>query len=303
MKFFKKKETLVENISFFAIMAAINVVFVLLSAVLPPLMFLIVFILPLTSTIVTLLCWKKYFIVYCIVTIGLCLLASFGIYLYDTFFYVIPSLITGFIFGIMIEKNTPFIHVLVVTTIIQYLLTLLSFIILDKILPNFDFFSRIINVFGLQNFKFKSVFFNSFIFILAGIQNLFTFLVIYFGLIKLNYDINLQNEKAIYINIGSLLASVLAIVGYFIYAPLVYVGIFLSLYYFVYQSINSVLNKNKIMIIGLGVLIIITMFTYPLLYKQTIKPLSVILLLILIGPLNILDVCNNTLLKQQAYVK
>ena len=99
MALFKKRETLVQNIAYMAIMAAINVIFVLLTALLPPLMFLMVFVLPLTSAVVTLFCKKRYFPIYFIVTIGLCMLASFGIYIFDTFFYVLPALISGFFFG------------------------------------------------------------------------------------------------------------------------------------------------------------------------------------------------------------
>lgn len=299
MKFFKKRETIVENISFFAIMAAINIVFVLLSGVLPPLMFLLVFILPATSTVVTLLCWKKYYIVYCLVTIGLCLLCSFGIYMYDTFFYVIPSLITGFIFGIMIEKQMPAIHILTLTTILQYILIFLTFIILDKILPSFDFFDRLYNMFGLQDFAYKSEFFHIFSFLIAAIQNLFTYGLIYFCLKNLNYNFNLENDKYIYSNIFSILASLLAIVGYFWCNQLLFIAIFVSLYYFVFQLINLIMTKKKV-IIGLIIgLFVCMLFCYPLLYSYPKKPLSAVLFLILIVPLNILDLCNNTLLKRQ----
>ena len=303
MKFFNKKETIVENISFFSIMSAINVIFVMLTAIFPPLMFLIVFILPLTSAVVTLLCKKKYYFIYFIVTVGLCLLCSFGIYMYDTFFYVIPALITGLIFGILIEKNVPPIHILTVTTIIQYVLTILTFIILDKILPSFDFFSRLYNIFGLNNFKFKAEFFHIFCFLLASIQNLFSFVFIYYFLKRFQFSFNLKNDNKLLINIGSFCASILAIIGYFFYSPLVYIGIFLSMFYFVYQTIELILTKNKSLIISLVVMFIIMLFAYPLLYSYPKRPLAIILLLILIGPVNILDLCNNTLLKRQVYIE
>jgi len=61
MSVFKKRETLIQNITYMAIMAAINVVFVVLTTLVPLLMFLIIFVLPLTSTVVALFCKKKYY--------------------------------------------------------------------------------------------------------------------------------------------------------------------------------------------------------------------------------------------------
>ena len=99
MELFKKRETPVENITYLGIMAAINVIFVLLTNVLPVLFFLIVFVLPLTSAVVTLFCKKAYFPIYFIVTLALCFLVNLGFHIFDTFLYVFPSLITGFLFG------------------------------------------------------------------------------------------------------------------------------------------------------------------------------------------------------------
>ena len=90
-----KRETLVQNIAYMAIMAAINVVFVLITTLVPALLFLMIFVLPLTSTMVTLLCKKKYFPIYAVATIGLCMVVTLW-KIDDTIFYVIPSIITGF---------------------------------------------------------------------------------------------------------------------------------------------------------------------------------------------------------------
>ena len=88
-----KRETLIQNIAYMALMAAINVIFVLLTTLVPVLMFLIIIVLPLTSTMVTLLCKKKYFPIYAIATIALCMIVTIW-KIDDTIFYVIPSIIT-----------------------------------------------------------------------------------------------------------------------------------------------------------------------------------------------------------------
>ena len=150
MAFFKKRETVVQNIAYMAIMAAINVIFVLLTALLPPLMFLIVFVLPLTSAVVTLFCKKRYFPIYAVATVALCLLTTMGIYIYDTFFYVIPSLITGFVFGLLIEKRVPAIYIIVLSSALQYILSYLTFLVLDLILPDINFIDALLSILFFQ---------------------------------------------------------------------------------------------------------------------------------------------------------
>ena len=98
MNIFKKRETLLQNMTYMGIMAAINFIFILLSSFIPFLLFVLVFILPLASAVVTVFCKKRYYIIYFVVTGALCLLINAP----DTMFYVIPSLITGFIFGFLI---------------------------------------------------------------------------------------------------------------------------------------------------------------------------------------------------------
>ena len=126
MSLFRKRETAIQNISYMSIMAAINVIFVLLSNVLPILLFILIFLLPLTSAIVTIYCRKRYYPIYLVVTLALCILVSFGFTIFDTLIYVFPSLLTGFVFGVCFEKNVPAIIILVGNTILQFLLSLLT---------------------------------------------------------------------------------------------------------------------------------------------------------------------------------
>lgn len=300
---FKKRETPIQNIAYLALMAAINVIFVLLTALFPPLMFILVFILPLASTVVAVFCKKRYFPIYFIVTIGLCLLVSFGIYIYDTFFYVIPSLITGFIFGILIEKKVSGIHILTSTTIIQYLLTYLTFIILNAVVTGVNFFDVVLGIFGLQNFQFKEVFTHVFCFLLAGIQMLFTYILIKYEVKKLGIEVNLNDDKSYISNFASIVAIILSVAMYFVYAPLVYVCMFIALYYFVYQIILLLLEKKKLYFILIGAIILLSAFLFAFLYSYPIKPLSIILLSIPFGLINVVHFTDNCLIKNKNCIK
>ena len=103
MSIFQKRESPIQNIAYMGIMAAINVIAIVMMNYVLPLLFLpFALFMPLTSTVVTLLCKKRYFPIYAIATIGLCFLVSIN-NISDTLFYVIPSIISGFAFGMLIE--------------------------------------------------------------------------------------------------------------------------------------------------------------------------------------------------------
>ena len=150
MELFRKRETVTQNIAYMAIMSAINIIFVLLSNILPVLLFLLVLILPLTSTIVTIFCKKKYYPVYAIVTLGLCFAVAGAFSIFDALIYVFPSLIVGFVFGICFEKKFPAILIIVGATVIQFGLTYLTYLVLTRIIASFDVMYGIIKLFGLS---------------------------------------------------------------------------------------------------------------------------------------------------------
>ena len=157
-------------------MAAINLVFVLLTTFIPILFFLIVFVLPLTSVIVTLHCQKKYFPIYAITTIGLCLLCTIW-KIDDTIFYVIPSIISGFIFGLLIEKKVSSFWIILSTTVIQIAFTYAS-IPLIKVMTGRDIIHDFSTVFGINEFIYLDYVTPCFIYFLALAQQVLAFVII-----------------------------------------------------------------------------------------------------------------------------
>lgn len=284
MAFFKKRETLVQNIAYMAIMAAINVIFVLLTAILPPLMFLIVFVLPLTSAVVTLFCKKRYFPIYAVVTVALCLLATFGIYIYDTFFYVIPSLITGFVFGLLIEKKVPAIYIIVSSTALQYVLSFLTFLTLYLILPDINFIDALLSIFGLANFVYKDVFIHLFLFTLASIQTTFAYFILKREVKKLGFEV-VEEIKLHYLLFAFVvLIDVLALVMVFIYPPLVYVFIVMNLPFMVYEIISLIYERKKAIYIVMVIALVISISIFVGFYTLIPHPLGIIL----VAPMQIL---------------
>lgn len=299
MPLFQKRETIIQNIAYMAIMAAINVIFVLMTALLPPLMFFIVFILPLTSAVVALFCKKRYFPIYFIVTIGLCLLTTSGIYIWDTFFYVMPSLITGFIFGLLIEKNVPGLYIMVISTIVQYIITYLTFLTLNAMMPQMNFIDSILNIFGLSEFAFKDVFVHSFLFVLAFIQTLFTYVIIKLEVKKLGFEINLESHNPIVNEIASLILIGLAIAMAYIYPPLLYVSVMLLLPTILYLIIELILTYNKLIWTLLVVSVFVGSFIFAFCYLMLPAPRQVILITPFYGLILIIYFVNNLFIEQK----
>ena len=284
MTLFKKRETVVQNIAYMAIMAAINVIFVLLTAILPPLMFLIVFVLPLTSAVVTLFCKKRYFPIYAIATVALCLLTTMGIYIYDTFFYVIPSLITGFVFGLLIEKRAPAIYINVGSTALQYVLSYLTFLILDMILPDINFIDALLSIFGLRDFVYKEVFIHLFLFTLASIQTAFAYFILKKEVKKLGFDI-VEDIKLHYLLFAFvILIDILALVMVFVYTPLVYVFIAMNLPFMVYILIQLIYERKRVIYILLVSAFVVSVSIFVGFYTLIPHPLGVIL----VAPMQVL---------------
>ena len=298
MELFKKRETLIQNMAYMAIMAAINVVFVLLSNVLPVLLFLLVFVLPLTSTIVTIYCRKRYFPIYFVVTLALCFAVSAGFSIFDTFIYVLPSLITGFIFGLFIEKQIPGLYTLLVATIVQYGLTVLTFFVLSKIVENPNLTDSILVLFGLGDFQFKASFTQVFLFIISEIQIVITYIFVKYQVNRLGIEINLICKREYLLYIVEVLAAELAVLSYFYFPVFTIVLVLIALPIYIYQLVLLVYKKQMWIWISIGGIHLIFIFMFAFLYGYTAAPNQFILIYILFGLLTIIDVLNNYCFKQ-----
>ena len=298
MELTKKKESLVQNITYMALMAAINVIFVLLTTYVPFLFFLIVFILPLTSTIVTLLCKKKYFPIYAFTTVGLCLLVTLS-QIGNTIFYVIPSLISGFIFGLFIEKKIPSFWTLLAAISAQILFTYLS-IPLINLITGTDIVTVFATVFKLQDFEYLDYVVPCFIFFLALAQEVLTLVIIKDQLTKFGYEFS--DPKQLPLSLVGLLASFIlfAVIFAFIYGPLAYLFSLYGSVLAIYTLVYLILEKKVLLYVCLGVGFIISMFLFAFLYQYVAKPNELVLLYIFFASITIIDFIFNYCFKSKA---
>jgi hypothetical protein len=125
MTLFTRRETLTENMTYMAMMAAINVIFSLFAAWLPLGAVFVMIALPLTSAVIAIYCKPRYFPIYLVATIGVCLAAT-AWDIKNTLFYVVPSICTGLVYGILRRFKVPTSILVFIVTGIQMGLTFAS---------------------------------------------------------------------------------------------------------------------------------------------------------------------------------
>lgn len=297
MSIFKKRETLTENITYMALMAAINVVFVLLTTLLPVLLFLLVFILPLTSTIVTIFCKKKYFIIYAVATTALCLLATIWD-IGNTLFYVIPSIVSGFLFGLLLEKKVAPIWIIFIAIIAQVVLSYPA-IPLIQLMYGRDIVKDFATVFGLASYPKLNYVKHMFICALAIIQQVLSFAVVNeeFPKLGINATEGKKGDLLVLIAIPSLI--VISVIFAICYPELSYPFMFGTLFLAIYELVLLIVEKRKISIVLLIASSVISLFAFAALYNvvNSLSDRPVALLLIQIFPLfiAIIGFINNYL--------
>jgi len=264
MAIFKKKKTLVGNMAYMALMAAINVIFILLSAWIPVLFILLIFILPLASTIVTYFCEKKYFLIYAIATILLCALASFWD-IGNVIFYVIPSLVSGFIFGLLIEKGVSPIFIILCGIVAQIALSYLAIPLIYLIYQR-NIVTDFATIFSLQNYAYLKYVQNIFICVLAIVQQAISFMIIYEEISKLDINPRFEKKDNIIVPSATLGFIALSVVFAFVFPELSYSGMVLSLLLGFY-CIGLLISEKKIwIIVTLFISLILSLFVFSLLY-------------------------------------
>lgn len=297
MGLFKKRETLVQNIAYMGLMAAINVIFVILTTLVPVLFFLIVFVLPLTSTIVALHCKKRFYPIYAFATIGVCMLCTIW-KIDDTIFYIIPSVISGFIFAVMVEKEISAPWIIIATTIVQMAFSLLSIPFITWVFGR-DIVTTFAAIFNLENYQYLEYVAPAFIFLLSFIQCVLSFMVINEEIKKFGYQLKEANLLSYKMLLGLLTSLTLVIIFALTYKPLSYTFLMAALY-FACLIVGGLINRKQIWIyISLIASLIVTFVLFAILYSYIPTPLGLLIVGVLFVLVGIIAFIDNCLLKRK----
>lgn len=159
-----------------ALMAGINVIFALLSNFFFPASLLIMLFLPLASIIVALNVDLRYYPVYLFGTLILSLLVNFA-HIDTTLFFLLPILLSGLTFGLLIKKNLPDIILLLVVSLVNLAVLFLT-IPLINLIYGIDFMTVFATLIGFNNAPFGKFILPAILALLAFMQTLITLLVI-----------------------------------------------------------------------------------------------------------------------------
>jgi len=298
MGLLSKRETLTQNITYMAIMAAVNAIFSLIAALVPVVSLFLMIVLPLSSAIVFLFCKHRYYVIYAFATIALCLLVT----IFDmsfTIFYVLPSLITGYLFGLFIKYRLHAIWIILITSIAQGLFSALTIPLINVLFEVnvIDTFKGIMQVTASTN---VDIIIPTFLFFLALVQMVFSYIVVYFEINKFGYVINDEPlNTTLYSSI--VIGWLVLIVPFAFFLPSgAYLLLALSFYFMFFLIFSHVAQRNKKTLIAFGVSLIVFLFFFAFLYPIVPDPLG--LLLTGIYPLLVSLVClANSLLFMLAH--
>lgn len=273
MKLFKKQESIVQNMVYMGLLAAVNVVFVILTYFVPFLLFILVFVLPLCSVIITYYCKKYYFPIYFVVVVAICLLID----LPDTIFYVIPSLITGFIFGLFVDKKIQPIFSILLATVVQFGISL-AFIPLIKVLTNRDIVHDMATIFHLVDYIYLDYVVISFVFFVAFAQIMVSYLVMHSELMKFGINFSTDSKSIYILDLISIGFGLFTILFAFVYPVLSFVFLMLLFIVTIDRLIYLDFTHYKLYVIELVVISLGTIFFVAGLYNQIKAPLGLLLI-------------------------
>ena len=293
MRLLKKQETLIQNIAYMGMMAAVNIIFVVMTYFVPFLLFVLVFVLPLCSAIISFYCKKIYFPIYFVVVTAVCLLIDFS----DALFYVIPSLLTGFVFGLFIEKKVPSIFILVVITIIQFVLSLAS-IPLIELITHRNIIDDMAALFRLSDYEYLDYIKYTFIFFIAFVQTILTYLVMRSELVKFGMEFNEAIERTIILDIMTIGLVGLSILFGFFAPEICFIFLMMALMFSVYRIIKLDYSFYKLYLVEIIAILFITVFFVAGLYNLVNKPLGLLLFGILPVLISIACIINICLLSK-----
>ena len=273
MRLFKKQESIVQNMVYIGLLVAVNAVFVILTYFVPFLLFVLVFVLPLCSVIISYYCKKVYFPIYFVVVTAICLLID----LPDTIFYVIPSLITGFIFGLFVDKKIQPIFIIIIASIVQFGISL-SFIPLIKLISGRDIIYDMSSLFKLNDFEYLEYIVVPFIFFVAFAQVFISYLVMHSELVKFGITFNEDKTNLYILDLIAIGCGLLLVAFAFIYAPLSFVFLIILFIITIDRILYLDFQFYKIYLIELAIISLGTIFLVAGIYNEIPTPLGLLLL-------------------------
>lgn len=280
-----------------AFFVAINVVCSFLTTVLPLISIILIIFLPLTSAIVEVMCKDRWFPIYAVATIGLSIVVSLSSIDF-TIFYIVPSIFTGYIFGLFSKRNLPSMFAIFLAAIVQTLLSFAFIPLLQLITGSnlIDVFVKILKI--SDRFWFDSVILLLF-FLVALIQVILSYIVVHNELSKFGQKTECKYNQERIAGFTTIGTAVLSAIFSIFYMPLCYLFIGIAYYFAVFVVIFQVQTKNKFCLIVDGAALLIGIILYAALNQFIKDEVEFALFAITPGLISIVSICYSFLKKSE----
>ena len=246
----KKRESAVANLTFIALMSAINAIFSLFTEYIPALSLIIYLFLPFISAITVMLCKYKFFIIYIITSILLCLLINFNGFEY-TIFTLIPSLISGTIFGICLQKRTNIGVIIFISSICHFLITMLTIPLINLIYTsNRSIIEIFANFLGKDKIAMTYMLFLPLMFVSSLAQNIISFLIISSELLRFKFKVITENRHYIAYSFFNIIICMFILVAAFLWNNYMYLLLSLSIVCTALSLSSIIISKKSMTILA-----------------------------------------------------
>lgn len=301
MSVFSKRVSIQQNMAFMGVMAAINIIIAVVAALSSIAGIFLILILPLTSVLVAIYCENKYFPIYAIATFGLSIVATLW-NMQTTFFYVLPSLITGYVFGYSTKHKIHPVWSILCSSIIQGGITF-AFIPLINFIFEVDIIGTFKTAFGLTSSTSVDIIIPSFILAISLVQIILSFIIISNEVKKFGFaEINTNFSLLLFGIIGSVLP--LSLFGfYFLSLRLAYVVLILSFYFAVFIVFELINLKYYRSLILVGISVLINIFVFALATSSLKENSSLLLLGVTPFCISTISLVVSFLQKKQEQIK
>ena len=282
-----KRTKAISNLTFIALMAAFNVVFAALMIFLPALSIILYLLLPFVTTMVILVCQKKYYIIYFIASIFLCFIINMQGLEY-IIFTLLPSLITGTILGICIEKKVNIGTAIIISSICQFVFSIVTIPLINLIYTNDN--HSILEVFktilGENKEYLLYKIFLPITYVTSLAQNIISFLLISSSITHFKVDIVSDDGNQLAYSSTCIGLTLLTIISIFVYDDVMYLLIAINISIFSLIISTLIANiKDKLVII----ILVISLLTFLILFIALVNVNNLYVPMALLAPIMIIS--------------
>lgn len=269
MKLFTKKETAAQNMAFMGLMSAISIIITLLLGLTDTffigLSLFVTLLLPLVSTIVELCCKDKYYPIYFLATLGLSLATTFW-NIQSVILYLLPSLISGYLFGLSAKYKVSPIWAIITASLVNTGINLLTIPLINYIFE-INIIRTFLVFFSLESSPNIPLIIPAFILVISLMQMTLSYFISKNEIKKFGYEYIEENKSSLYISLATIISSLIIIGCYFFNLSLCYLLLIVSIYFAITLLVTLAVNRYW-MILSINALpIIVAIILYALCHR------------------------------------